>query len=86
MNIRRRHPRERSVSPFESNLDIDDFDEDKEDENVHEDGEEIKDECKDSDEEFWENLEESEEAELKGVGPKPCQEEVDRHMATHLPF
>ena len=53
MNIRRRHPRERSVSPFESNLDIDDFDEDKEDENVQEDGEEIKDECKDSDEEFW---------------------------------
>ena len=47
---------------------------------------EIKEECKDSDEEFWENLEESEEVEFKGIRPKPSQEEVDRHMATHLPF
>ena len=40
----------------------------------------------DSDEEFWENMQESEEVIMRETKCRPCQEEVDRHMATHIPY
>ena len=40
----------------------------------------------DSDEEFWENMEESDKVIRRNVCFKPSQAEIDDHMATHIPF